>query len=355
MSVQPKAIDLRSDTVTRPTRAMLDAMMRAPLGDDVLGDDPSVQLLEQRFAELMGKEAACFVPSGTMGNQASIKAHTRPGDEILAHEHSHIILYEGGGPAALSGCMVRGLTGRRGQFTPMDIDAAIRPDNTHFPRSSLLVVENTHNKGGGSVWSLEDVRGVTGAARRAGLRTHLDGARLWNACAASGLAPKDYAMLFDSVTCCFSKGLGAPVGSAIAGDAPFIKDVRRARKLLGGGMRQSGLLASACLFAMENHVSRLRDDHENARRLAEHIARSPLLRLDPQHDAKGVETNIVLIEIAPEATFDAAGFCERLSRRGVLMLPTGARTVRAVTHLDVTRDSLDRAGEIIDDLMRSNC
>ncbi|MFO0830809.1 MAG: GntG family PLP-dependent aldolase [Phycisphaerales bacterium] len=343
----PRTIDLRSDTVTRPTPAMWEVMARAPLGDDVLGDDPSVAALEAKVAALLGKDAACFVPSGTMGNQAAIRAHTEPGDEVIAHEDSHIILYEGGGPAVISGCMVRGLRGARGQFGALDVDGAVRPDNVHFPRSRLLVLENTHNRGGGAVWSLEHVDAVTGAARRHGLRTHMDGARLWNACVAGGVTPRDYARYFDSVSCCFSKGLGAPVGSAVAGTSEFIHKVRRVRKLLGGGMRQSGVLAAAAGFALDHHVARLAHDHAHARLFAEGVGAVPGVSLDACHAAFGVESNIVLFELGPAVPVDAAGLCARLEQEGVLMLPTGARRIRAVTHLDVDREGVLRAVEAV--------
>jgi threonine aldolase len=340
-------IDLRSDTVTRPTPAMWEVMARAPLGDDVLGDDPSVIALEEKAAALLGKEAACFVPSGTMGNQAAIRAHTEPGDEIIAHEDSHIILYEGGGPAAISGCMVRMLRGARGQFTASDVEAAIRPDNAHIPRSRLLVVENTHNRGGGAVWALEDIDAVTSAARHHGLRTHMDGARVWNACVAGGVRPVDYARFFDSVSCCFSKGLGAPVGSAVAGSREFFEKVRRVRKMLGGGMRQSGLLAAGAAFALDHHLARLADDHAHARAFAEGLARVPGVSLDACHDAFGIESNIVIFTLGERVRLDAAGLCEALKARGVLMLPTAARKVRAVTHLDVDKAGVLRAVEAL--------
>lgn len=340
-------VDLRSDTVTRPTPAMWEVMRRAPLGDDVLGDDLSVAALEHKVASLLGKDAACYVPSGTMGNQCAIRAHTEPGDEIIAHEDSHIILYEGGGPAAISGCMVRGLRGPRGQFSAADVSAAVRPDNAHFPRSRLLIVENTHNRGGGSVWSLEDIESVTTAARTHAMRTHMDGARLWNACVAGGVTARDYARYFDSVSCCFSKGLGAPVGSAVAGSHEFVAKVRRIRKMLGGGMRQSGLLAAAASFALDHHIARLAEDHENASLFAEGVKRVGGITLDACHAPFGVESNIVLFELADRLPLDAGALCDRLKQMGVLMLPTGARRVRAVTHLDVNRASITRAVEAI--------
>lgn len=340
-------IDLRSDTVTRPTPAMWDAMRSAPLGDDVLGDDPTVRRLEERFAALLGKAAACFVPSGTMGNQAAIRAHTEPGDEIIAHADSHIILYEGGGPAALSGCMVRPIASPRGVFGVEHLNPLVRGNDVHFPRTRLVVVENTHNRGGGAVWTIEQIRMVTRRARELGLRAHLDGARLWNASVATGTAISVYAEGFDTVTCCFSKGLGCPVGSVLAGDGATIARARRVRKMFGGGMRQAGMLAAACLHAMDHHVARLADDHANAREFARLVATVPGITLDEDQSRHGVETNIVYFDLGPSVATDAAGLCEALKQRGVLMLATGPRRVRAVTHLDVSRSqAIDAAAAV---------
>ena len=327
-------IDLRSDTVTRPTPAMLKAMVGAELGDDVLGDDPTVIRLQERVAAIMGKEAACFVPSGTMANQAAIRAQTEPGDEIIAHATGHAVQHEGGAPAALSGVMVRLLPGERGQFDADDVHAAVRPRDDHYPRSRLLVIENTSNGGGGSVWAMERVRAVSEAARERGLRVHLDGARIWNACAASGLEPAEYAVHADTVSCCFSKGLGAPVGSAVAGDGETIDRVRRFRKLFGGAMRQSGLLAAAALHALDHHRGRLVEDHDNARRLAAGIAGIEGLSVD----LEGVQTNIVMFGVA-----DAPAFQDRMEARGVRMFWVSPTRMRAVTHLDVTTGQIDRA------------
>lgn len=343
--------DLRSDTVTKPTPAMREAMARADVGDDVLGDDPTVQRLERTFATLMGKPAACFVPSGTMANQCALAAHTRPGDEIIAHEGSHIIHYEGGGPAVISGCMVLGLPGHRGLISAQQVLGAIRPDNSHYPRSRLLVLENTHNRGGGSVWPLDQLAAVTRAARDAGLATHLDGARIWNACAVLGTSPATIASHFDTISACFSKGLGAPVGSALAGDEATIARARRVRKMLGGGMRQSGILAAACLFALEHHRARLSDDHARAQRLARAVAQHDDLMLSPQHAPSpdlppspvGVQTNVVLIGVRDGVPADARQVCDALRTQGVLMLPTGPRTLRAVTNLEVDDARLDHA------------
>jgi threonine aldolase len=239
--------------------------------------------------------------------------------------------------------MVRALQGPRGTFTALQLRDAIRPDNPHFPRSRLLVLENTHNRGGGSVWPIEDIRTVTAAAREAGLRCHLDGARLWNACASTRLTIKDYAEHFDTISCCFSKGLGAPVGSITAGDAQTIHRVRRFRKLFGGGMRQSGILAAACIHAMEHQVERLKDDHANAQRFAAGLAKIPGLSVADTGGGPRVETNLVLFDLAPTLRCDAAALCHALHERGVWMLPTAPRRVRAVTSLEVTAPMIDRA------------
>lgn len=346
-------IDLRSDTVTKPTPGMREAIARAVVGDDVLGDDPTVIELQERFAALTGKDAACFVPSSTMANQICIKALTQPGDEIIAHEGSHIINYEGGGPAVLSGCMVKALTGNRGQFTAGQVEESIRPDDPHFPRTSLVSLENTHNRGGGSVWAIEEIRSVTSAARDRGLKTHLDGARLWNACVATGLSVRDYAEHFDTVSCCFSKGLGAPVGAVLACDRKTIHKVLRYRKLFGGGMRQSGLLAAACIYAMEHHFKRLEEDHANARRFAERIVKVPGFALSAQHGTPaGVDTNIVLFELSASVAFDGAELCKRAAAKGVLMFDTGPRRVRVVTSLEVDAGKVDRAVEVIGECVK---
>jgi len=334
-------VDLRSNTVTRPTPAMRTAMANAEVGDDVLGDDPTVNRLQQRIAEIMGKPAACFVPSGSMANQTAIRAHTEPGDEVIAHKDSHIIHYETGAPAALSGCMIRPLDGHAGLFDAADVDAAVRPANAHSPTSKLLVVENTHNRGGGSVWSLEQVRRVTQSARQHGLKLHLDGARLWNACAATGHSPSEYAAHFDTVSCCFSKGLGAPVGSAVCGSIETISRVHRFRKMFGGAMRQAGVLAAAALHALDHHRERLIDDHAHARLFADGLASIPGLSIP-----LAVETNMVFIDIDRKRG-TAAALCESLRARGVLLLPTAPQRVRAVCHLDVTGPMIERAIDII--------
>jgi len=290
-------IDLRSDTVTKPTSQMFAAMASAELGDDVLGDDPTVKELERRVASMLGKEAACFVPSGTMANQASIRAQTEPGDEIVAHKDNHIYVYEGGAWAALSGCSIALLDGARGMFTADDLRRSVRPDNTHFPQTKLVCVENTHNRGGGAIWPMATLRELTAAASELGLACHLDGARLWNAHVASGVPLSELAHGFETVSVCFSKGLGAPAGSVAAGSERVIRKVRRIRKMWGGAMRQSGVLAGAALYALDHHIERLADDHTNALALAEGVAQLPGFAVEPSE----IETNIVYMGVDASA------------------------------------------------------
>lgn len=338
MATAHPVIDLRSDTVTQPTIGMRQAMAAAEVGDDVLGDDPTVIRLQNRIAEIMGKEAACYVPSGTMANQTAIRAQTEHGDGIVAHRDSHIFAYETGGPAALAGCLGQMITGDRGFFDVDDFVPHVRPNSIHFAKTSLLVIENTQNKGGGAVWPLDQIARVTSKAREMGIRCHLDGARVWNACAASGYTPREYAQHFDTVSCCFSKGLGAPVGSAVCGDAKTIARVARFRKMFGGAMRQAGVLAAAALYALEHHVDRLVEDHDKARRFAHGIAEMPHLRVDLSR----VETNMVFIDVDP-AFMTAAELSKALEREGVRALPNTPQRIRAVFHLDVPPELVEHA------------
>ena len=335
---QATIIDLRSDTVTKPTPEMRRAIAEAEVGDDVFGDDPTVNRLQERVAELTGKEAAIFVPSGSMANQASIRAQTQPGDEIICHQDSHIYHYEGGAPAGLSGCSFRFLPGERGIFDPEQVRSAIRSTDSHFPQSRLVVVENTHNRGGGSIWPMEKIEAVHAVAREHGLSLHLDGARLLNACVATGHKAADYANYFDTVATCFSKGLGAPVGSAVAGSAELIRRVHRFRKMFGGGMRQAGMIAAGALYALEHNVERLAEDHANAKRLADAIAQMNGLSID----VSTVETNIVYFEVE-ESLGAAKDLCDCLHAAGVWMLPVAPQRIRAVAHLDVSSDDIERA------------
>lgn len=334
------AVDLRSDTVTRPTAAMWDAMRAAPLGDDVLGDEPTVARLEQAIAARLGKEAAVYVPSGTMANQLAIRTACGAGDEIIAHRDSHIIHYEGGAPAALSGAMIQVVEGAGGIFDAAEVAAAVRTRNVHHPISRMLLVENTQNRGGGTVWPVEQFARVATEGRRAGLHVHVDGARLFNACVAGGYAAADFARHADTVSVCFSKGLGCPVGSALVGPAEFMQRARRFRKMFGGGMRQSGLLAGAALHALEHHVARLADDHANAKRLARGVAGIAGLKL--QLDPEATPTNMVFFYL-DTARGTAQELCAALESHGVRMIGMDPQRVRAVTHLDVDAAGIDRA------------
>src|SRR5438105_2143906 len=292
----PETIDLRSDTVTRPTPAMRAAMQAAEVGDDVFGEDPTVNRLQERVAEILGKEAALFVPSGTMSNQVCVKAHTQPGDELLCEATCHIYNFEAGGPAVLSGVTCRTLEGDYGILDVSQLDGKIRPVNDHLVRTRLVCLENTHNRGGGKVYPLEKIQAISAWARQNGLRMHLDGARLWNAVVATGTPTAEWTANFDSVSVCFSKGLGAPIGSALAGTREFVTRAKRVRKLFGGGMRQAGVAAAAALYALDHHLDRLAEDHRNARVIAQAVADTPGLRLDPPN----VETNMVFVEVDPD-------------------------------------------------------
>lgn len=330
-TIAPRRIDLRSDTVTRPTPAMRKAIAEAEVGDDVYGEDPTVNALQERAAALLGTEAALFVPSGSMGNQASLRTLTRPGDVVLASEGAHILRYEGGAPAALWGVQVRTI-GRAGLFDPDDVRASVGPGDAHVAPTTVLAFENTQNAAGGRIFPIDALRETAATARELGLGLHLDGARLFNAVVATGVPANEWAAPFDTVTFCLSKGLGAPVGSVVCGRRDRIRAVHRARKLLGGGMRQAGLLAAAGLHALSHHVERLADDHANAARLASGLTRIGV-RVDPPP-----ETNMVMFEIeAPEA------FQRGLAERGVLVNATGPGRFRAVTHLDVSGEDVDEA------------
>ncbi|HEY3860833.1 MAG TPA: GntG family PLP-dependent aldolase [Verrucomicrobiae bacterium] len=329
-------IDLRSDTITKPTPAMREAMSQAEVGDDVFGEDPTIAELESETAALLGKEAAVFTVSGTMANQLALRAHTEPGDEILVEANAHIYYYEGGGPAALSGVMCRLLQGQRGVFNGADLDAALRPSDPHFPRSRLVCLETTHNRGGGKVWPMNTIQDVAEVARRNGLQLHLDGARLWNAASATGIAEKDWAAPFDTVSVCYSKGLGAPVGSALVGPKTLIARARRFRKMFGGGMRQAGIVAAGALFALRHHRARLAEDHANAKALAEGISRCEGIEIAPAE----VETNMVRFRVPGMPVQDVV---ERLRARGVLVLAADRLTIRAVTNLMVSEKDIPEA------------
>jgi threonine aldolase len=336
-------IDLRSDTVTRPTPAMRRAMAEAEVGDDVFGEDPTIRALEERFAGMLGKEAALFVPSGTMANQIAVGVHAGPGDELLCAATSHVYVWEGGGIARLWGVTTRTFPGTCGLLTREELEGKIRPDDAHYPRTRLVCLENTHNRGGGRVQPIEQVAAIAVWARSNGLAMHLDGARLFNAVVASGRSAAEWASHCDTVSVCFSKGLGAPVGSALAGSRSLIREAHRLRKVLGGGMRQAGILAAGALYALEHHVERLAEDHEHARLLAAAVERSGGLRLE----SGPVETNLVWIEVDPRLG-TAGEVAARLRERGVLVAALGPQTLRACTHLDVSREDVRRAAEEIE-------
>lgn len=330
-------VDLSSDTVTKPTAAMRRFMCDAEVGDEQKGEDPTVNALQERVAELLGKEAAVFLPSGTMCNEIAMRVHCRPGEEMIAHRTAHPIHFETGGPAALAGVNVRAIDGPRGQFDAAAVEDAVRPESRYFPRSRLVWIEQTSNLGGGSVWPLERVEQVAAVARRHGLRTHLDGARLMNAVVATGIPAASWAAPFDSAWIDFTKGLGAPVGAALAGSREFVAEAWRCKQQMGGAMRQAGIIAAGAVWALEHHVERLADDHANAQRLARGLAGLPGVKLDPDD----VETNIVIFDVT--GPLDAATVVARLLERGVRMGALGPRTVRAVTHLDVDAAGVDRA------------
>ena len=337
-------IDLRSDTVTRPGPAMREAIAAAVVGDDVYGDDPTVRRLEERTAEVVGKEAAVYMPTGSMTNQVAIRAHTESGDLVLMDTGSHVVRSEAGGPAALSGVTAQRILGERGVFTAAQVRDAIGTrhagsPSTLSPPATLLCVENTHNGGGGSVWPLETLDEVVAVARSAGLWSHLDGARLWNASAATGISEARYARDFDSVSVCFSKALGAPVGSALAGSAAFVARARRFKQLFGGGFRQAGIIAAGALYALENNRADLTRDHAKAGCLADVLVTIPSVRLVREH----VETNIVRFAVPCRA----GDFVDACIERGVAMLVSGRHDIRAVMHRDVSMADVERAAEVI--------
>ena len=343
MYLRQPMIDYRSDTVTRPTPAMLEAMRQAPLGDDVFGEDPTVNALESYAAQLFGMEAALFCPSGTMTNQIAIKAHTQPGDEVICDHLSHIYQYEGGGIAFNSGCSVRLLQGDRGRITADMVKAAINPDDVHKPTSTLVSLENTGNRGGGSCYEFNDILQIKQVCIDNNLKLHLDGARLFNALVAKGETPLQYGQAFDTISICLSKGLGAPVGSLLLGPAAFIKKSRRIRKVFGGGMRQAGMLAAAGLYALQNHVDRLAEDHAHAKALE-----AALRKKDFIGEFLPVETNILIFEVKGRLT--PAAFAEKMKAAGIHLLAMTPTQVRIVVHLDITPDMIQETITAIEQL-----
>lgn len=334
-------IDLRSDTCSQPDAAMRNAMARAEVGDDVYGDDPTVKALEERTAQLLGKEDAVYMPTGTMTNQVGIRVHTEPGDAVLFEQSAHVYLLEGGAPSAYSGVLPRLLPGTRGVFSADAVHTAVGSPHPFFPSTipapvRLLCVENTHNNGGGTVWPLEEINAVAAAGRERALALHLDGARLWHASVASGVSEADYAAPFDTVSVCFSKALGAPIGSCLAGPADLIARARRFKQQLGGGFRQAGIVAAGALHGLEYHRERLHETHAHARRFAEGVASLNGVDLDPST----VQTNIVRFRLT---SAKAATFAEEMYRRCVHVLPSGEDGIRAVFYLDIGEEETDTA------------
>ena len=335
-------IDLRSDTVTKPTPAMRKAMANAEVGDDVFGEDPSVNRLQERVAEILGKEAALFVPTGTMGNQVCLASQSRPGDEIILDENSHILNYESAAPALLSGLLVRAVHGTHGLLSADQIEESIHsPGNAHVAPTTIIAVEVTHNRAGGTIYDLCELRRIHDVAKRHGIKVHMDGARVWNASVATGIPESEFAAQAESISVCFSKGLGAPVGSAAAGSKEFIQRAHRFRKVFGGGMRQAGILAAAALYAVENHRQRLAEDHQKAAALARELMLHPNLTMETP-----VQSNILLIKMR-NTTQDAARLSEKCAQDGVLFQARSRSSFRLVTHLDVPAEAIKSAADII--------
>lgn len=332
-------IDLRSDTVTKPSLEMREAMFHAEVGDDVYGEDPTVNRLEELVAEMLGKERALFVPTGVMGNQLCLKAHTDPGDEVILGKYSHIFNYETAAPSLLSGIQVNTLREEKGMLNPDEVVEAIREEAYYLPRTAVIAQEQTHNRNGGNIIPLHQLEKISGIAGEAGAVSHLDGARLWNAVAETGITPAEYAATFDTVSVCFSKGLGAPVGSALAGSADVVEKAYRFRKIWGGGWRQAGLLAAACIYALGNNIQRLKDDHVKARAF-----HAKLVEIEGLDVADIPETNIVLFRVPG---YNPTELAEYAVREGVLLSSAFKGTLRAVFHMDVTLDQAEQAVDMI--------
>jgi threonine aldolase len=335
-------IDLRSDTVTRPSREMRAAMAVARVGDDVFDEDPTVHRLQDELAAMLGTEAALFVPTGTMANQICLRAYTHPGDELICETTSHVYVWEAGAPAALSGVTTRTVDGEFGILEVEQLQGLIRPSSEHYVRTRMVSLENTHNRGGGRVFPIEKTRSIADWAHANGLLMHLDGARLWNAHVATGISLGDWCRPFDCVSVCFSKGLGAPIGSAVAGTKEFVARAWRARKLFGGAWRQAGILAAAALYALEHNIARLADDHRNAQVIAEAVRETPGLQLVPPE----VETNLVWFEVDPDLA-PATTIADRLREKGILIHDAGPTTLRACTHMDVSAAQAEYVAETV--------
>ena len=335
--------DLRSDTFTKPSPAMLEAMFKAQVGDDVFGEDPSVNRLEALTAAMFGMEAALFCPSGTMTNQIAIKCHTQPGDEVICDKVSHVYIYEGGGIAFNSGCQVKPVDGDRGRITALQIQDSINPDDVHKARTALVSLENTANRGGGSCYDFTEIQQIKEVCLHNNLNFHLDGARLWNALVAKNETPEQYGEIFDSISICLSKGIGTPVGSLLLGKTDFIRKARRVRKVFGGGMRQAGYLAAAGIYALENNINRLEEDHQHARQIAAALSKKDFVgKMMP------VETNIIIFEVL--GSYTPKEFCIKLQQHDILCLPISKTQVRMVTHLDITKEMLKNLLQVLDAL-----
>jgi threonine aldolase len=343
-NVMTKFIDLRSDTVTRPSEEMRKVMYEAEVGDDVFGEDPTVNKLQNYTAELLGKEAALFVPSGTMANQICLNVLTNPGDEIICEKDCHIFNYESGSPAALSGVQLLPVEGKLGVITPEQVEEYIRPVSAYYmPRTKVIEVENTHNRAGGTIHPLENIIALSKLAGKYNLFFHLDGARIWNASVVTGISPAEYAKYFDTVSCCLSKGLGAPIGSLVAGTKEFVEKAFRVRKGWGGGMRQVGVIAAAGLYALQNNIPRLKEDHEKAKMIADSISNNPNLEID----IASVQTNILIFKPLMINADDAIAKCKE---KGLLVSSGKVGTLRAVTHLDVSFDDVRKAIQIVEEV-----
>lgn len=333
-------IDFRSDTLTRPTKGMLDAMMSAEVGDDVFGEDPTIRKLEEKCAEMLGMDAAVFCPSGTMTNQIALRILTRPYQEVICYEGSHIYKYEGGGMMGNSGLSPKLLIGEQGKISAEEISSVINPDDQHFPESRLISLENTVNKGGGSFYTLNEIEPIYNLAKEKGFKMHLDGARLFNAIVEAGDSSKDYGNYFDTISICLSKGLGAPVGSVLVCKSEYERMARRTRKVFGGGMRQAGYLAAAGLYALDHHIDRLKEDHGMATRLGKVLSEQNwVIGLSPVH------TNIVIFEV--DHRFSAETMLAKLKEAGILGVGFGPHEIRLVTHLDISQEQMDEAENII--------
>lgn len=337
-------IDLRSDTVTKPTKYMLEAMIQAQVGDDVFSEDPTVNQLEERLAKMFGKSRAVFFPSGTMANQTAIKLHTSPGEQVICDKYAHIYNYESGGAAFNSGVSCRLLDGNRGMFTANQVVEAINPDAFYYSQTSLVEIENTTNKGGGSCWDFSEILKINEVCRSNNLGFHLDGARIWNALVVKKESPEQYGQVFDTISVCLSKGLGCPIGSVLIGDEGIMKNAIRIRKIFGGNMRQVGYLAAAGLYALDNHIERLSEDHKRAKELETLLSALPYIRV-----VEPVETNIVIFEL--NNTIKESDFLQKLKEHNILIISMGSNKLRMVTHLDYTDTMHEKVLKVLKNLM----